>query len=409
VSDAALLRELYPRVLAKTLAFTRSVPDAEDAVQDAIERALQTWPKNGKPASPEAWLLTAAANCHRDRLRRSRVAERNEGALDALAAMSPWARAALADFDVARAWKDDLLRLLFASCHPALEVGEAAALALTTVIGFSTAEVARAFLVAPRTIEQRLTRARSRLRALGGYEEPSMTDTPERLDGVLCALHLLFNEGYWSTADESSAIRSDLCRLAIGLARSLHSALCAQPEVAALLALFQLHDARRPARMSAEGVPIPLPEQDRARWDRVAIAEATGLLERALAVGRPGPFQIEAAISAAHCRAQTAGDTDWREIAALYLLLERHRPTPAVRVNRAFAVSRADGAAAGLVLLDDPSVDTSGYDYVHLVRATLLAELGRSADARQGFARALNVARNHHEREHIRARMEKVR
>jgi RNA polymerase sigma-70 factor, ECF subfamily len=402
------LRRLYPRVIAKTLAFTRSLPDAEDAVQDATERALRSWPEEGKPVSPEAWLVTVAANSHRDRIRRTLREARNVDAVACLARMSPWVRIAMGEHEIARVWKDDLLRLLFACCHPALEPGESAGLALATVVGLSVDEIARAFLVAPRTMEQRLTRARRRLRERGHYEETPPQEAVGRLDAVLCVIHLLFNEGYWS-GDDDAPIRGELCRLAIGLARSLHEAFPDQPEVVGLLALLLLHDARRGARMSEHGEPIALPDQDRRRWDGPGIAAATALLERALAEQRPGPFQIEAAISAVHCHAPIAEETDWREIASLYALLESHRPTPAVRVNRAFAVSRAVGAAAGLDLLDHGAAgEAADYPYAHLVRGTLLEELGRAEEARASLCKAMACARNAHESVQIKARLDRL-
>jgi RNA polymerase sigma-70 factor, ECF subfamily len=401
---ADVVRALYPRVLAKTLALTRRLPDAEDALHDAVERALRTWAERGTPESPEAWLVAVAANCHRDRLRRGRRIEHSADALDALEQKSLWVRVTAAELEVAHGWKDELLRLLFACCHPALEPGESAALALATVVGLSTGETAAAFVVAPRSMEQRLTRARQRLRQQGDCEGAPPGESRERLDAVLRTLHLLFNEGYWSSVD-GPPIREELCRLALGLARSLRQAFPDVPEVSGLLALLQLHDARRSARSGALGEPVPLPEQDRTRWDHVAIAQATLLLEQALAAGRPGPFQTEAAISAVHCRARAAADTDWREIAALYELLEGFRPIPAVRVNRAFALARASGAAAGLALVDGADLPgTSVYPYLHLVRGTLLAELGRLDEADAALALAEEQARNAEERAQIQAR-----
>jgi RNA polymerase sigma-70 factor, ECF subfamily len=408
MSDADVageLRVLYPRVLGKTLALTRGLADAEDAVQDAIERALATWPRTGRPDTPEAWLVSVAANCHRDRLRRGRREERHADALAALAAMSPWVQGAIAAPEIARGWKDDLLRLLFACSHPSLGAGESAALALATILGLSTGEIAQAFLVAPRAMEQRLTRARRRLRERGNGEAPRVEDAHDRLDAVLAAVHLLFNEGYWSTHD-AAPVRGELCRLAIGLGRSLLETFPQQPEVAGLLALMTLHEARRPARIDAAGAPVPLPEQDRSRWDRAAIAEGAALLEAALGFGAPGPLQLEAAISATHCRAATADETDWEEIAALYALLERLRPQPSVRVNRAFAVARARGAAAGLALLDGSG---DGYPYFHLVRGTLLAELARDDEAIASLESAASLARNAHEERQIRERIAGVR
>lgn len=404
---AADLRRVYPRVIAKTLALTRNLPDAEDAVQDAVERALQSWPVHGRPDSPEAWLVTVAANTHRDRIRRAVREERHADAVAGLAEMSPWVRIALGEPEVARGWKDDLLRLLFACCHPALESGESAGLALATIIGLSVDEIARAFLVPPRTMEQRLTRARKRLRERGDGDGTRPEEANDRLDAVLRVIHLLFNEGYWS-GDDEAPIRGDLCRLAVGLARSLQEAYPSAAETSGLLALLLLHDARRGARLSERGEPIALPDQDRQRWDRTAIETATTLLERALAMGQPGPFQIEAAISAVHCRARTAGETDWQEISSLYALLESQRPSPAVRVNRAFAISRAFGPAAGLALLDDAKGNASHYPYAHLVRGTLLEELGRVEEARVALSRALADARNAHEAGQIEHRLERL-
>ncbi len=405
---ADLLRGLYPRVLSRTLMFTRNLPDAEDAVQEAVARALSRWSAQTLPEAPEAWLLRVATNVHRDRLRKDKWEVSAHDALETLAQLSPWVRVAVGDPEVASGWKDELLRLVFACCHPALETGESAALCLSTVMGLSVGEVALAFVTEPRSMEQRLTRARRRLRERGDAEGAHPERSLDRLEAVLRVIHLLFNEGYWSS-DPTTPIRTDLCRLALGLAHSLAELFPREPEALALLALLLLHDARREARLGAEGDPVSLPEQDRSRWDQAVIVRATQILEAALALGRRGPFQIEAAIAATHCRASDAEETDWPEIAALYALLEALRPTPAVRVNRAFALARAHGPEAGLALLDDrnaPTTDT--YPYVHLVRGTLLAELGRHAEARACLNQALRGARNGAESAQIAARIEQL-
>lgn len=403
---AAELRRLYPRVLARTLSLTRGLADAEDAVQDAIERALAAWPRVGVPDSAEGWLVTVAANCHRDRLRRRRREEHHADALATLAEMSPWVQGAVALPAIARGWKDDLLRLLFACCHPALEPGESAALALATVLGISNGEIADAFLVTPRTMEQRLTRARRRLREAGDYEAPAPAHADERIGAVLCALHLLFNEGYWSS-DDAGPVRRDLCRLAQGLTRSLHEPRPDVPEVGGLLAVLLFHEARVAARLDEQGAPVPLPEQDRSRWDRPMIDEAAAILRDALVRGTAGPFQLEAAISAVHCEALAADDTDWGQIAELYRLLEAARPSPTVRINRAFALSRVEGAAAGLELLE---FGVAGDEpYLALVRGVLLAELGQVDEALAELARAEATARNVHEAAQIRSRSESIR
>ncbi|HEY4238931.1 MAG TPA: sigma-70 family RNA polymerase sigma factor [Kofleriaceae bacterium] len=396
------IRACYSRVLAKTFGMTRNLAEAEDAVHDAIERALETWVAMF-PENPEAWLVAVARNRVLDRQRHLGHRDRHRDAIEALAAMSPWVRLALGDPSIGRGWKDELLALIFACCDPALDDGEAAALALATVIGMSTSEVASAFVVSPRTMEQRLTRARQRLRQHGVVRGPSV----ERLDAVLRTLHLLFNEGYSASTGEAP-IRAELCRLAMGLASSVREALADPPEVVGLASLFALHDARRGARLDASGAPVPLPEQDRALWDRAAIRLATGDLERALATGRLGPFQLEAAISAVHCRAERAADTDWPEIAELYALLEPMRRSPAVRVNRAYAVGRAHGADAGLALLalgDLPHVDA--YPYVDLVRGALLEEAGRIDEAVVALQRAAVRARSH-EVGQVRARIARL-
>jgi RNA polymerase sigma-70 factor (ECF subfamily) len=409
VSLADELRALYPRVLAKTLAFAHRLPDAEDAVQEALERALETWPQKGAPDSPEAWLVSVAANCHRDRLRSGAREMRHSDALATLAEMSPWVQGAIAAQEVARGWKDDLLRLLFACCHPSLDAGESAALALSTVLGLSSAEIARAFAVAPRSMDQRLTRARRRLRERGDYEAPRTDAARGRLPAVLAAIYLLFNEGYWSSDDEAP-IRVDLCRLAVGLGRSLGAAFSREPEVLGLLALMILNEARRPARLDHSRAPVPLPEQDRSLWDRDAIAQGRALLDGALRADAPGRFQLEAAISMAHCLAVTAADTDWQAIAGLYALLERAHPSVGVRSNRAFAVARAHGAHEGLALLDEiETADLADYPYLHLVRGELLDEVGQPEAAVEALVRAADGARNAHEARQIQDRMERIR
>lgn len=406
-AHADAIRRVYPSVLGKLVGFTGSLVDAEDAVHDAVERALTSWSTAGVPDSSEAWLVTVAQNAHRDRRRRVRRTESHGDAADVLAQLSPWARIAVAEPEVLRGFKDELLRLLFACCHPALEDGESAALALATVVGLSNDEIARAFVVAPRSMEQRLTRARKRLRERGD----ACGTTPERglarLPAVLRVIHLLFNEGYWSGEGEAP-IRADLCRLAIGLGRSVVETFPGEPEAAGLLALLLLHDARREARLGADGTPVPLPDQDRTRWDGAAIAFATALLERALAAEAPGPFQTEAAIAAVHCRALSADATEWGEIASLYALLEGFRPTPGVRVNRAFALGKAKGPAEALELLAHADIDAAAYPYVHLVRGALLEDAGDVGAAASSLREALRCARNEHERAQIEVRISRL-
>jgi RNA polymerase sigma-70 factor (ECF subfamily) len=404
---ADAIRKVYPRVLAKLLGVTRSLADAEDALQDAVERALRAWVEKGEPESAEAWLLTVASNAHRDRRRHERTSEQHGDAVRMLAELSPWARIAIAEPGVLRGWKDELLRLVFACCHPALEEGESAALALATVVGLSTDEIAQAFVVAPRAMEQRLTRARQRLREAGDVDGTTPEGGRERMGAVLRTIHLLFNEGYWSSSKDAP-IRADLCRLAMGLTHSLVETYPSVSEALGLLVLLELHDARREARRDEHGDPVPLPEQDRARWNHDAMHRALALLDHALALGDAGPFVTESAIAAVHCRAPTAKDTDWQEIATLYALLEEFRPTPGVRVNRAFALGKAKGAAAGLALLASSDIDVRAYPYVHLVRGTLLDEAGQREAAATELEQAVRCARNEHEKRQIEGRLSRL-
>lgn len=406
-AQAEAIRRAYPGVLGRLLGFAGSLADAEDAVHDAVERALSSWTTSGLPDSPEAWLVTVAQNAHRDRQRRARRTETHGDAVEVLAQLSPWARVAVSEAEVLRGFKDELLRVLFACCHPALEEGESAALALATVVGLSNDEIARAFVVAPRSMEQRLTRARQRLRERGDVEGTTPERGHARLPAVLRVIYLLFNEGYWSGGD-AAPIRADLCRLAIGLSRSLFQTYPGEPEAAGLLSLLLLHDARRDARLDEQGSPVPLPDQDRARWDHNAMVRATALLDRALGAGAPGPFQTEAAIAAVHCRARTADLTEWVEIASLYVLLEDFRPTPAVRVNRAFALGKARGPAAGLELLARADFDAQSYPYVHLVRGALLADAGATEEAASSLKEAARCARNEPERRQIEERISRL-
>jgi RNA polymerase sigma-70 factor (ECF subfamily) len=399
---ASALRSAYPRALARVLAFTRNLVEAEDALHDAIEAAVASWRTDGMPDSPEAWLVAVARNRHRDRLRHARhVADHAADALARLSEASPWSA------DRAAGWDDELLGLVFTACDPLLEEGEAAALTLATVIGLSVGEIAAAFLVAPRSMEQRLTRARLRLRERRGELHLAPPGpTPERLDAALRVIHLIYTEGHWASGGEP-AIRGELCQLALGLAGSLARLHPDEGEATGLLALLSLHEARRAARLDAEGRPVKLPDQDRSRWDAEAIRGACALLGRTLARGRPGPFQLEAAIAAVHCEAASAEATDWRQIAELYRLLEVARPSPVVRVNRAFAVARAEGPAAGLALLPDGDALPAGlrYPYAELVRGVFLSELGRVPEAIAALEAAARKTDNPHERQEIARRL----
>lgn len=399
---AAILRQCYPRVLARLLARTGSLTEAEDAVQEATLRALAHWPSKGIPQSPSAWLITVATNAHRDRLRKGRWEQpwspSTDGAELPKAATETNAAAKMG-------WPDELLRLVFACCHPCLEAGESAALCLATILDLSTSQVAHAFLAEPRTMEQRLTRARRRLREQGDPNGAPPTQCQERIPSVLCVLHLLFNEGYWSS-QPNPPIRHELCRLALGLTQALVQLFSSEPEALGLLALLTLHEARRPARLDPAGDPVALPCQDRTRWNTQLLGEGLGLLDHALQLRNPGPLQIEAAIAAVHCRAARAEDTDWPEIADLYALLEQFKPTPTVRVNRAFAVGQAHGANVALALLAQPDVDVARSPYLDLVRGELLGAAGRQHDAQRSLQQAHAHARNDAERAQLLAKLD---
>lgn len=391
------LRRAYPKALARLARMAGTVERAEDVLHDALEQALVKWPADGVPDEPAHWLITVARNRMTDGYRRQ---ARYRSVVDELASITPW-RVEVTSDAFGTGWRDDLLRLLVTCCDPVLAIEEQAALTLSTVGGLSVNEIARAFLTKPKTMEQRLTRARRRLRERReAYDVPDAEVARDRLEPTLAVIHLLFNEGYWSARDDEP-IRRDLCTLAGSLCASLSELLPDSGEVMGLLALLMLHEARVDARLDDEGRPVPLPEQDRNRWDHVRIAAAVRLLEAP--GGIPGPYRLEAGIAAAHCRAPTAAETDWALIAALYERLERWRPTPVVRINRAFAVGQSDGAEAGLLLMDDTDLSAvDRYPYVHLVRAALCDELDRFDEADAAYERAASLATNEREAEQIR-------
>jgi RNA polymerase sigma-70 factor (ECF subfamily) len=395
----AIYRTESRRIFATLVRLLGDFDLAEEALHDAFRAALEQWPREGMPANPRGWLVSTGRFKAIDGLRRRARFEFVEDLDDRPDPTSEEA----ADADSV---EDDRLRLIFTCCHPALSPEAQVALTLREVCGLTTEEIARAFLVTPPALAQRIVRAKARIRdARIPYEVPSPTELPARLDSVLRVIYLVFNEGYSASAGDSLT-RAELSAEAIRLGRLL-AGLLPEPESVGLLALMLLQESRREARTTPEGDLVLLDEQDRSQWNRALIAEGTGLVEEALASGGAGPYALQAAIAALHAEAPAAAATDWAQIVGLYEVLLRLEPSPVVELNRAVALAMRDGPAAGLAAVDAILArgELADYHLAHAVRADLCRRLGRADEARAAYRRALALTRQAPERRFLERRL----
>jgi RNA polymerase sigma-70 factor (ECF subfamily) len=398
----ALYRSESRRVFATLVRLLGDFELAEEALHDAFASAMEQWPREGVPANPRAWLVSAGRFKAIDAVRRR---NRFDASLPELAERYASGTHVDADLDD-EGVEDDRLRLIFTCCHPALPPEAHVALTLREVCGLTTEEIARAFLTAPPTVAQRIVRAKGKIKAAKiPYHVPSRADLPDRLDNVLQVIYLVFNEGYSASSGESLT-RADLSGEAIRLGRLLME-LLPEPEVIGLLALMLLQESRRLARTSPDGDLILLENQDRSLWNREQIDEGRGLVEQVFSSDRIGPYAIQAAIASVHAIATSAGGTDWAQIVVLYDLLLQANPSPVVELNRAAAVSMRDGPAAGLVLIDAilSRGDLEEYHLAHAARADFCRRLGRTEEARTSYRRALELARQAPERRFLERRL----
>jgi RNA polymerase sigma-70 factor, ECF subfamily len=403
--DAALT-SARPQAIAALLRYFRDLDTAEEAFQEACLRALKNWPVNGPPRDPAAWLIFVGRNSALDQTRRR---SKNEALPDDdLISDLEDTETELAERLDNSHYRDDLLRLLFICCHPELPATQQVALALRIVCGLSVKEIARAFLVTESAMEQRITRAK---RVVGGanvpFEAPGPAERAERLTSVASMIYLLFNEGYSASGGEAH-IRAPLCEEAIRLARLLLRLYPSEPEIMGLTALMLIQHARMPARLDAEGNIVLLEDQDRSLWNRLLISEGHALIEKALRLRNPGPYQMQAAIAGVHAHAARAEETDWEEIDLLYATLERLQPSPVVTLNRAVAVSKVQGAEAALQMIEPLAAPLTSYFYFHGLKGGLLMQLGRNDEARVAFDKAISLANTAAEAAHIRTHIDRL-
>jgi RNA polymerase sigma-70 factor, ECF subfamily len=402
----AVLTAARPQAIGALLRYFRDFDTAEEAFQEACLRALKTWPQNGPPRDAAAWLIFVGRNAAMDDVRRraKQVALPDEAAISDLGD----AESELADRLDGEQYRDDILRLLFVCCHPELPATQQIALALRIVCGLSVRQIARAFLVGEGAMEQRITRAKARIGDAGlPFETPGAVERAERLATVAAMIYLVFNEGYSARADET-ATRGTLAEEGVWLVRLLLRVFPQEPEVMGLAALMLLQQSRAAARFDDGGGIILLEEQNRSLWDGKRIAEGLALIDKAVRHRRRGPYQVQAAIAALHARAARAEETDWPQIELLYGALEQIQPSPVVTLNRAVAVSKVRGPAAALEMIEPLAAQLSGYFYFFGVRGALLMQLGRNAEARVSFDRAIALAGTAAEAAHIRMHLDRL-
>lgn len=396
-----------PQAMAALLRYFRDLDRAEEAFQEASLRALRTWPQNGPPRDPAAWLILVGRNVALDAIRREKKSEALPDDEAALSDLDDVEEALAERLDDAH-YRDDILRLLFTCCHPGLPATQQIALALRVVSGLTVAEIARAFLVSEAAMEQRITRAKRRIGEAGvAFETPGPIERSERLGTVAAMVYLLFNEGY-SASGGDAQVRKTLCEEAIRLARLLLRLFPAEPEMLGFTALLLFQHARAAARLDADGAIVLLEDQDRGLWERGMIAEGEALLDKAMRHRRPGPYQVQAAIAALHCTAASAAETDWTQIDALYATLEALQPSPVVTLNRAVAVSKVRGPEAALAMIEPLAGKLGGYFHFFGLKGALLSQLGRADGAREAYDRAIALARTPQEAAHIRSHIDRL-